>query len=106
MTAANDTDCMVKFQNGETDAITTDDTVLAGLAAQDPYAEVLASERLTEEPYGIGVNAEHVDLVRFINAMLERMRADGSWQASYDRWLRPSLQVEAVQPVPVYGRTP
>lgn len=106
VTAANDTGCLVKFQNGETDAITTDDTVLAGLAAQDPYAEVLNTKRLTEEPYGIGVNAERQDLVRFINSVLEGMRADGSWRTSYDRWLGPSLKVEGTQPDPVYGRRP
>ncbi|MFC7500827.1 transporter substrate-binding domain-containing protein, partial [Nocardioides sp. GCM10030258] len=38
--AANHTGCLIKFQNGEVDAITGDDTVLAGLAAQDPYAVV------------------------------------------------------------------
>ncbi|HXH78662.1 glutamate ABC transporter substrate-binding protein [Nocardioides sp.] len=106
VTASNDTGCLVKFQNGETDAITTDDTVLAGLAAQDPYAQVLTKQRLTEEPYGIGVNAQRGDLVKFINGVFERMRADGSWQASYDRWLKPSLQVDATQPTPVYGRRP
>jgi polar amino acid transport system substrate-binding protein len=106
VTATNDTGCLIKFQNGETDAITTDDTVLAGLAAQDPYAMVLTKERLTEEPYGIGVNPERVDLVRFINSVFERMRADGSWQASYDRWLKPSLQTAATQPPPLYGRRP
>ena len=104
VTATNNAACLVKFQSGETDAITSDDTVLAGLAAQDPYALVLTKERLTEEPYGIGVNAERTDLVQFINGVLERMRADGSWQASYDRWLQPSLQVDATQPTPLYGR--
>ena len=106
VTAVNDTGCLIKFQNGETDAITTDDTVLAGLAAQDPYALVLTRERLTDEPYGIGVNADRVDLVRFINTVFERMRADGSWQASYDRWLEPSLQAAGNQPTPLYGRRP
>lgn len=106
VTAVNDTGCLIKFQNGDTDAITTDDTVLAGLAAQDPYALVLTKERLTDEPYGIGVNADRVDLVRFINTVFERMRADGSWQASYDRWLKPSLQTAANQPTPLYGRRP
>ena len=51
--------CMVLFQNGEADGVSTDDTVLAGLAAQDPYAEVMKTELLTEEPYGIGVNSEN-----------------------------------------------
>jgi polar amino acid transport system substrate-binding protein len=104
VTAANHTGCLLKFQNGETDAITGDDTVLAGLAAQDPYAEVLTGEALTDEPYGIGVNADDVDLVRFINAVLERMGRDGSWQTSYGKWLQPSLQAPATQPTPVYGR--
>ncbi|GAA4726748.1 glutamate ABC transporter substrate-binding protein [Nocardioides endophyticus] len=104
VTATNHTGCLLKFQNGETDAITGDDTVLAGLAAQDPYAEVVTGEALTDEPYGIGVNRDQVDLVRFINGVLERMRADGSWQASYARWFKPSLKVDATQPTPVYGR--
>ena len=106
VTAVNDTGCLIKFQNGETDAVTTDDTVLAGLAAQDPYAVVLTKERLTDEPYGIGVNGERTDLVRFINGVFERMRADGSWKASYDRWLKGPLQVEGSQPTPLYGRRP
>jgi len=106
VTAVNDTGCLIKFQNGETDAVTTDDTVLAGLAAQDPYAVVLTKERLTDEPYGIGVNADRTDLVRFINGVFERMRADGSWKASYDRWLKGPLQVEGSQPTPLYGRRP
>ena len=104
VTAGNHTGCLLKFQNGETDAITGDDTVLAGLVAQDPYAEMVKGQALTDEPYGIGVNQDQVDFVRFINAVLERMRADGSWQASYTRWLKPSLQTDATQPTPVYGR--
>jgi polar amino acid transport system substrate-binding protein len=41
VTAATHTGCLVKFQRGQADAITGDDTVLAGLAAQDPYATVV-----------------------------------------------------------------
>lgn len=98
--------CMILFQNGEADGVSTDDTVLAGLAAQDPYATVLKTEFLTAEPYGIGVKSENVDLVRLINRTLEQMRRDGRWQASYDTWLRPALGVAGVQPKPVYGQPP
>jgi polar amino acid transport system substrate-binding protein len=104
--AINHTQCLVKFQRGEADAITGDDTVLAGLAAQDPYAVVPpGQEKFTEEPYGIGVNQDNVDLVRFINAVLEQSRADGSWQDSYDTWLRPTLG-QGTQPQPTYGGPP
>jgi polar amino acid transport system substrate-binding protein len=96
--------CMILFQNGEADGVSTDDTVLAGLAAQDRYAVVMKTEFLTQEPYGIATNLADVDLVRLINRTLEQMRRDGRWQASYDRWLRPALGVVGAQPEPVYGR--
>jgi polar amino acid transport system substrate-binding protein len=105
--AANHTGCLVKFQRGEVDAITGDDTVLAGLAAQDPYAVVPEQEPLSDEPYGIGVNQEDIDLVRFVNYVLEEMR-DEKWEAAYERWLRPVLDPEGddnvSQPTPTYGR--
>src|SRR5665811_1362136 len=46
------TGCLVLFQQGNVDAITGDDTILAGLAAQDPYALVVKAPAFTEEPYG------------------------------------------------------
>ncbi len=103
VSAGGHTGCLVKFQNGEVDAITGDDTVLAGLAAQDPYAEVPDQEPFSDEPYGIGVNAEDRDLVAFVNSVLEEMRGDGSWQKAYDTWLRPYLGA-GQQPQPKYGR--
>ncbi len=80
VTSTDNSACMVAFQNGEADGVSTDDTVLAGLAAQDPNAVVLNTDKLTPEPYGIGVNKERTDLVRFINGVLEDMRDDGRWQ--------------------------
>lgn len=82
----NWTDCLVMLQQGQTDAISTDDTILAGLAAQDPYTEVVGA-RFTEEPYGVGVPKGQEDLVRFVNGVLERMRGDGTWSGIYWRWL-------------------
>lgn len=104
--AANHTGCLALFQEGAVDAITGDDTVLAGLATQDPHAVVPPQKAFTAEPYGIGANQDDVDLVRFLNGVLERMRADGSWADSYARWLAPTLGGGATQPTPIYGRTP
>ena len=58
------------MQQGRADAVVSDDTLLVGLAAQDPNLE-LVGEALTEEPYGIGVNQDNVDLVQFVNGVLE-----------------------------------
>jgi polar amino acid transport system substrate-binding protein len=102
--ADNHTGCLVLFQQGDVDAITGDDTVLAGLAAQDPYAVVTDAPAVTEEPYGVATNIAAVDLVRFVNQVLEAMRADGRWTAMYNRWLAPTLGTGTGQPTPTYGR--
>ncbi|WP_375426595.1 glutamate ABC transporter substrate-binding protein [uncultured Friedmanniella sp.] len=98
------TGCLVLFQQGQVDAITGDDTVLAGLAAQDPYAVVPDQKPFTDEPYGLGINADHVDLVRFVNARLAQMRSDGEWTTIYNRWLAGPLGPAPAPPRAVYGR--
>jgi len=102
-------DCLVAIQQGRVDAVTGDDTVLAGFAAQDPNLEVVG-EPFTEEPYGLGFARGDVDLVRFANAVLEDLRADGRWAAIYRRWLIDSgaLPGAEVPPPPpaTYGRQP
>jgi polar amino acid transport system substrate-binding protein len=100
------TGCLVLFQEGSVDAITGDDTVLAGLAAQDPYAEVVDAPAFTAEPYGLGVNKAHVDFVRFINGVLEDMRSDGQWTRNYNTWLAEALGQAPSPPKAVYGRAP
>lgn len=83
---ADISDCLVAMQQGEADATSGDDTVLAGFAAQDPNTEVVG-ERFTDEPYGLGFNRDDVDLVQFANAVIEQMRTDGRWADIYQRWL-------------------
>jgi polar amino acid transport system substrate-binding protein len=102
--ATNHTGCLVLFQNGDVDAIAGDDTVLAGLKAQDPYAFVPQMDQLTKEPYGIGVNKDKKDLVRYVNRVLDTVKADGRWQQSYAKWFQPALQVPAQPPPSLYGR--
>ena len=103
--ADNHTGCLALFQQGEVAAITGDDTVLAGLAAQDPYAVVPAQRAFTAEPYGLGFNKDDVDFVRFVNARLAQMRTDGEWTRIYNRWLREALGPAPEPPTAVYGRT-
>jgi polar amino acid transport system substrate-binding protein len=96
------TDCLVLLQQGQVDAISTDDSILAGLAAQDPNARVVG-EPFSEEPYGIAVRASEVDLVRYVNAVLEQLRSDGTWTDIYDRWLADHLG-DAPEPPPARYR--
>ena len=81
------TDCLVLLQQGQVDAISTDDVVLRGLARQDPTVEVVGPD-MSVEPYGVGVKKENSDLVQFVNGVLEQMRNDGTWERLYDAHLR------------------
>jgi len=80
------TDCLVLLQQGDVAAISTDDAILTGLAAQDPATRVVGP-RLTDDPYGLAISRQHAGFVRFVNSVLARMRADGQWAASYARWI-------------------
>jgi polar amino acid transport system substrate-binding protein len=98
------TGCLVLFQQGKVDAITGDDTILAGLAAQDPYAVVVKAPAFTQEPYGLGVSQKHQDFVRFVNGVLQQMRTDGQWATAYNTWLKGALGPAPAPPAAVYGR--
>ncbi len=104
VTAANHTGCLVLLQQGKADAITGDDTVLAGLAAQDPNTEITSAKAITVEPYGLGFNKADVYLARYANRVLADLVADGEWKAIYNRWLATPLGAGASAPTPVYGR--
>ena len=79
-------DCLVALQQGQADAASTDNSILAGLAVQDPNLHIVGPS-LEPEPYGIGINKAQDDLVRAVNAGLERIRGDGTWRSLYQKWL-------------------
>jgi polar amino acid transport system substrate-binding protein len=79
-------DCLVALQQRQVDAVSTDDSILAGLVAQDPYLHIVGPS-MNEEPYGIGINLANTGLVRFVNGTLERIRRDGTWYTLYRKWL-------------------
>jgi polar amino acid transport system substrate-binding protein len=103
--AANWTDCLVMLQQGQVDAVSTDDAVLAGLVKQDPNVAVVGPS-LGKEPYGIGIRKENGDLVRFVNGALDRMRVDGTWERLYQTWLSSSLGPSPGPPPPRYQDQP
>jgi polar amino acid transport system substrate-binding protein len=83
------TDCLVLLQQGDVAAISTDDSILAGLKAQDPFTTIVGPA-FEDEPYGLAISKQHPDFVRFVNAVLAHMRADGQWADSYRHWVGPT----------------
>ena len=80
------TDCLVLLQQGEVAAVSTDDSILDGLAAQDPWTK-LVGPPIADEPYGLAISKQHPEFVRFVNAVLQQLRTNGQWAASYRHWI-------------------
>jgi len=102
LTAPTWADCLVVLQQRQVDAASTDNAILAGLVAQDPYYTELVGPNLTDEPYGVGIPPGQDDMVRFVNGTLARIRADGTWNRLYGRWLLPVLGPSPGPPQPDY----
>jgi len=80
------TDCLVLLQQGDVAAISTDDAILDGLAAQDPWTRLIGPP-IADEPYGLAISKQHPEFVRFVNAVLQELRTNGQWAASYRHWI-------------------
>lgn len=91
------TDCLVAMQQGLVDAITSDDSILLGFKAQDPYTKIVG-RRFADEPYGMAISKAHSDFVRFVNGVLAKVRADGAWRHIYHRWLGKFASTPAPPP--------
>ncbi|HXN62343.1 MAG TPA: glutamate ABC transporter substrate-binding protein [Acidimicrobiales bacterium] len=96
--AVNDeTDCLVMLEQGQVDAISTDDAILVGLAAQDPNAR-LVNVPFSSEPYGMAISKSHTDFTSFVNGVLAEVRENGTWANVYNRYLAPYTGTPAPTP--------
>ncbi|CCA60239.1 amino acid ABC transporter, amino acid-binding protein [Streptomyces venezuelae ATCC 10712] len=84
-------ECLTGLENGVIDALTTDDSILAGYASQDQFKGKfkLGGFKLSNENYGIGVQ-KGSDLKDKINTALEKMVADGSWDKAVEKNFGPA----------------
>lgn len=74
-------ECVEQLANGTIDALTTDDTILAGYAAQDQYAGQLrvVGAPFSEEHYGVGLNKDS-ERCEEINEILQGFWDDGTME--------------------------
>ncbi|MER5617317.1 glutamate ABC transporter substrate-binding protein [Streptomyces sp. NPDC002215] len=74
-------ECLTGLENKVVDALTTDDSILAGFASQQNFQGKfkLAGFKMTNENYGIGLKKGDADLKKKIDAALTKMVSDGSW---------------------------
>lgn len=85
-------ECLTGLENKVVDALTTDDDILAGYAAQDANKGKfkLAGFKMTNENYGIGLKKGDADLKKKINDALTKMVKDGSWDKAVETNFGPA----------------
>ena len=85
-------ECVTALNNSEVDAVSTDDVILAGFAAEDQYRGKLRviGKGFSDEIYGIGVKKGDTEMVDKVNAALKQYIDDGSWAKSLNSTVRPS----------------
>lgn len=76
--------CLEPLRNGAVVAVSTDNVILAGLAAQNEGEFKVVGEPFTQEPYGIGLALDDTTFRMWINDVLEESYADGSYEAAWD----------------------
>ncbi|HWD03907.1 MAG TPA: glutamate ABC transporter substrate-binding protein [Amycolatopsis sp.] len=82
--------CVDKLSTKDVDAVTTDDAILKGYAAQDPTAFKVVGKPFSEEPYGIGLNKDDKVLRDKMDDLLQTALDNGTWQKIYDATLGKS----------------
>lgn len=82
--------CVEALKSGRIDALTTDEVILAGYAAQNPGEFKIVGEPFTEERYGIGLSKDDTELQSKVSDALEEMMTDGAWQKAFEKNLGPA----------------
>jgi len=84
--------CLLALQQGQADAVSTDETILFGLVKQDPTTKIVG-KYFSDEPYGIGVKKndanDRTGFVAFMNTWLAGIIKDGTWAKIYEKHITP-----------------
>lgn len=83
----NYAEAFTALQSGQGDAMTTDNSILLGMASENPDYELVGGN-FTEEPYGIAFNKGQTDLVNEVNRLLSDMKKDGTYDKIYKKWIK------------------
>jgi glutamate transport system substrate-binding protein len=92
--------CVEALKNGAVDAVTTDEVILAGYAAQSPGVFKIVGKPFSEENYGIGLKKDDTELCTKVTDALKKMESDGAWKAAWDKNLGPAGLAAPAPPTP------
>lgn len=85
-------ECVRNLAAGDVDAVSTDDLILAGFAAEPEYKGILkvVGKGFTDERYGVGVKLGDTAMVDKVNAALKDYISSGAWKAALEKTVGPS----------------
>ncbi|KAB2384800.1 glutamate ABC transporter substrate-binding protein [Actinomadura montaniterrae] len=94
--------CLDDLTAGRLDAVSTDDLILAGLAAKavkEGHKVTIVNAPFSDEPYGIGLRKDDVDGCEKVNKVLTKMYQDGTMPRLLHKWFDASgLKVTTTVP--------
>jgi ABC-type amino acid transport substrate-binding protein len=90
-------ECLELLQTDAIDAISTDDVILTGMIIQDDSLQMVGN-RLTVEPYGVGIKEGDKDMQRFVDSVLRKIEEDGRWEETYQKWVGRHLDRQEQPP--------
>jgi glutamate transport system substrate-binding protein len=84
--AATYGDCLAKLTSGAVDAISTDDLILAGFAAEKGRQVRFVNAPISDERYGVGLRQSDVTGCEDVNKAITAMYLDGTAAKLLHRW--------------------
>ncbi|MES1040029.1 MULTISPECIES: transporter substrate-binding domain-containing protein [Peribacillus] len=83
----NYSEAFAALKSGQGDALTTDDSILYGMADEDPSYELVGGT-FTDEPYGIAVKKGNAEFVEELNKALKSLKDSGKYDEIHDKWIK------------------
>jgi polar amino acid transport system substrate-binding protein len=80
------------LQQGKVAAVTTDESILAGILGKAPNKSKfeIPNLQISEEPYGLGMRKDDKHFVDFVNKTILEMEKTGEAKKIFDKWFGPN----------------
>lgn len=83
----NYAEAFTALKSGQGDALTTDNSILLGMASEDDSFELVGGT-FTDEPYGIAAKKGENEFIDKLNEILESLVESGEYDKIHDKWLK------------------
>lgn len=96
-------ECAEKVLDGSVEAMSTDGSILMGLAAQNEGELKVVGDEFSEERIGVGYPKDKTEMCEWINGVIKESYENGSWKEAFETTLGKSGVETPEQPEPDAG---